>query len=209
VVWEEQSEPVEVNIRFQGQWFDAETGLNYNLFRYYDPDVGRFVSQDPIGLEGGENNYQYAPNPVIWVDPWGLKGVPVVRAWGQISGNSRLFYDVNQTARKPKLANKNKPTLISDRVKKKQAKKRGCNLPNGSMADAHAEVGVIQQAYNKGLTQGAHMDMIVSGKDVCGYCLGDVAAMAEKAGLESLEIYQTASGTILGWIKGMKSLVPI
>ncbi|WP_263263973.1 RHS repeat-associated core domain-containing protein, partial [Pseudomonas sp. RIT-PI-S] len=40
--------------------------------RYYDPEVGRFVTQDPIGLLGGDNLYQYAANPVAWVDPWGL-----------------------------------------------------------------------------------------------------------------------------------------
>ncbi|PWJ72511.1 UNVERIFIED_ORG: RHS repeat-associated protein [Pantoea agglomerans] len=56
----------------QGQYFDAETGLHYNRFRYYDPDAGRFVSQDPIGLAGGVNLYQYAPNPLSWVDPLGL-----------------------------------------------------------------------------------------------------------------------------------------
>jgi len=53
---------------------DQETGLHYNRFRYYDPEVGRFVSQDPIGLAGGVNNYQYAPNPVGWVDEFGLAG---------------------------------------------------------------------------------------------------------------------------------------
>jgi uncharacterized protein RhaS with RHS repeats len=41
---------LEQPFRFQGQLFDEETGLHYNRFRYYDPDVGRFVSQDPIGL---------------------------------------------------------------------------------------------------------------------------------------------------------------
>ncbi len=60
-------------LRFQGQYFDAETGLHYNRFRYYDPDVGRFVTQDPIGLLGGENIYRYAPNPIKWVDPLGLE----------------------------------------------------------------------------------------------------------------------------------------
>ncbi|WP_083953766.1 RHS repeat-associated core domain-containing protein [Thauera butanivorans] len=62
------------NLRFQGQYYDEETGLHYNRFRYYDPDIGRFVSQDPIGLAGGINAYQYAPNPVAWVDPFGLTG---------------------------------------------------------------------------------------------------------------------------------------
>ncbi|QDQ28896.1 RHS repeat protein [Chitinimonas arctica] len=63
-------------LRFQGQYFDAETGLHYNRFRYYDPDVGRFVSNDPIGLAGGDNVYQYAPNPISWIDPLGLAKCP-------------------------------------------------------------------------------------------------------------------------------------
>ncbi|WP_274709110.1 RHS repeat domain-containing protein [Variovorax sp. S12S4] len=61
-------------IRFQGQYFDEETGLHYNRYRYYDPDSGRFVSSDPIRLAGGPNMHQYAPNPVRWVDPRGLAG---------------------------------------------------------------------------------------------------------------------------------------
>ncbi|CAM7334136.1 RHS repeat-associated core domain-containing protein [Enterobacter intestinihominis] len=60
------------NLRMQGQYLDRETGLHYNLFRYYDPDCGRFTQQDSIGLAGGINLYQYAPNALGWVDPWGL-----------------------------------------------------------------------------------------------------------------------------------------
>ncbi len=63
---------IENNIRFQGQYFDSETGLHYNRFRYYDPTCGRFINQDPIGLMGGNNNYLYVPNPTGWVDPFGL-----------------------------------------------------------------------------------------------------------------------------------------
>ncbi|GFZ63336.1 hypothetical protein PSE10C_52440 [Pseudomonas amygdali pv. eriobotryae] len=63
---------VEQNLRFQGQYFDAETGLHYNTFRYYDPEIGRFITQDPIGLLGGFNLYRYTPNPVRWTDPLGL-----------------------------------------------------------------------------------------------------------------------------------------
>jgi RHS repeat-associated protein len=65
-------EEVENNLRFQGQYFDEETGLHYNRHRYYNPSSGQFISQDPIGLLGGVNGYQYAPNPVGWVDPFGL-----------------------------------------------------------------------------------------------------------------------------------------
>ena len=60
-------------IRFQGQFFDSETNLHYNRFRYYDSDVGMFVSRDPIGLLGSSNIFLYAPNPVNFVDPYGLK----------------------------------------------------------------------------------------------------------------------------------------
>ncbi|WP_454708808.1 RHS repeat-associated core domain-containing protein [Delftia acidovorans] len=63
---------VEQPLRFQGQYFDGETGLHYNRFRYYDPVVGRFVHQDPIGLFGGENFYLYGANPMEWIDPAGL-----------------------------------------------------------------------------------------------------------------------------------------
>ncbi|MFJ2545086.1 RHS repeat domain-containing protein [Pseudomonas sp. NPDC087612] len=59
-------------LRFQGQYFDVETGLHYNRYRYYDPGVGRFVGKDPIGFAGGLNVFAYAPNPVEWVDPLGL-----------------------------------------------------------------------------------------------------------------------------------------
>ncbi|WNO61010.1 RHS repeat-associated core domain-containing protein [Rheinheimera sp. MMS21-TC3] len=59
-------------IRFQGQYYDNESGLHYNHFRYYDPETGRFISQDPIGLLGGINHYQYAPNHINWIDPLGL-----------------------------------------------------------------------------------------------------------------------------------------
>ncbi|WP_456291887.1 RHS repeat-associated core domain-containing protein [Pseudomonas sp. AK106] len=59
-------------IRFQGQYHDHETGLHYNRHRYYDPRVGRFISEDPIGYLGGLNIYQYGPNSISWVDPLGL-----------------------------------------------------------------------------------------------------------------------------------------
>ncbi|MCV3264613.1 hypothetical protein OGZ01_27515 [Vibrio harveyi] len=45
---------------------------HYNLARYYDPQIGRFIQSDPLGLLGGTNHYQFAPNPVSWVDPLGL-----------------------------------------------------------------------------------------------------------------------------------------
>ncbi|WP_158248892.1 RHS repeat-associated core domain-containing protein, partial [Pseudomonas sp. FW305-3-2-15-E-TSA4] len=59
-------------LRFQGQYFDAESGLHYNRHRYYDPRLGRYLTPDPVKLAGGLNQYQYVPNPTGWVDPLGL-----------------------------------------------------------------------------------------------------------------------------------------
>ncbi|MES2150245.1 MAG: PAAR-like domain-containing protein [Pseudomonadota bacterium] len=59
-------------LRFQGQYEDTETWHHYNRHRYYDPKNGRYTTQDPIGILGGQNAYLYAPNATIWSDPLGL-----------------------------------------------------------------------------------------------------------------------------------------
>jgi RHS repeat-associated protein len=61
-------------IRMQGQQIDRESGLFYNRHRYYDPQMGRYITQDPIGLNGGINLYGYVGNPNQWIDPLGLLG---------------------------------------------------------------------------------------------------------------------------------------
>ncbi|WP_437627107.1 RHS repeat-associated core domain-containing protein [Sorangium sp. So ce1151] len=64
--------------RFPGQYEDPETGLHYNRYRYYDPDAGRYISPDPIGVFGGLNLYAYGPNPIGWADPMGWYHVMTV-----------------------------------------------------------------------------------------------------------------------------------
>jgi RHS repeat-associated protein len=74
---EEEFNPrnIEQNIRLPGQYHDRETGLYYNLRRYYDSEIGSYINQDPIGLKGGLNKYAYAQhNPVNTSDPLGLFG---------------------------------------------------------------------------------------------------------------------------------------
>ena len=63
--------------RYPGQYEDAETGLYYNRFRYFDPEAGGYISQDPIRLEGGNPTlYGYVGDPNGWVDPSGLQCGP-------------------------------------------------------------------------------------------------------------------------------------
>nr|WP_272921640.1 HYD1 signature containing ADP-ribosyltransferase family protein [Streptomyces sp. SID8354] len=84
-------------LRFPGQYFDAETGLHYNVHRYYDAECGRYLSKDPLGLAPAPNPSAYVENPHTWADPLGLtpctpEGVEVVR--GDDLGS--LFHYTNE-----------------------------------------------------------------------------------------------------------------
>ncbi|RUS67838.1 Putative deoxyribonuclease RhsC [Saezia sanguinis] len=99
ITWKAQSEAfgrtllneqnqITMNLRFPGQYFDQETGIHYNYFRDYSPQIGRYIQRDPIGLNAGVNVYSYVLNtPLKFYDPEGKLNPAAVVGWG-ISGIS-------------------------------------------------------------------------------------------------------------------------
>jgi RHS repeat-associated protein len=70
---------------FPGQYHDSETGLDYNVRRYYDAENGRYISPDPLGLDAAPNNYAYVLNPFTWSDPFGLACTDLGGWYGKLS----------------------------------------------------------------------------------------------------------------------------
>ena len=115
-VWQASAEPyraVEVELdqspcpwRWPGQYEDAETGLYYNRFRYYDPSAGRYISQDPSGVDGGLNLYAYVSDPLVMVDPLGLDwNYVLVDATGKPYYSGRASDNTTEAAVKARHAN--------------------------------------------------------------------------------------------------------
>ncbi|WDU65736.1 DUF6531 domain-containing protein [Pseudomonas poae] len=90
-------------LRFQGQYFDPESGLHYNRHRYYNPDIGRYLTPDPVKLAGGINAYQYVPNPTGWVDPLGLSSCPGVEGCKPTTGLANPIGNARIDERQPVL----------------------------------------------------------------------------------------------------------
>ncbi len=114
VLWQAELDPygtarvapgarIEFNLRFPGHYFDPETGLHYNRFRYYSPELGRYLQSDPIGAAGGLNVYAYPANPLDAVDVLGLncgdaKGAKAGGEGAPHSKSAKLGKDVDDIA---------------------------------------------------------------------------------------------------------------
>lgn len=81
-----EGDPDACPLRFPGQYADAETGLHYNRYRYYDPEAGLYLSPDPLGLSGGMRPYAYCGDPLTFADPLGLAAC----------GSGRAFHSWNE-----------------------------------------------------------------------------------------------------------------
>ncbi len=145
-----------------GQYFDQETKLHYNYFRYYDPSTGRYVTHDPIGLYGGFNTYGYAyQNPLYWID---LFGLDVICEDGVVKPTDPTLLDilkkidekypnkdVNVTSgtRTPEHQERLRPgtgygtngTKVSDHVKDRAADVKVDGVSSSDVADLARELG--------------------------------------------------------------------
>ncbi|MFD5629509.1 RHS repeat-associated core domain-containing protein [Streptomyces sp. NPDC127072] len=88
-------------LRFPGQYHDPESGLHYNYHRYYDPETGRYISVDPLGLEPAPNPYGYVADPVRGIDPFGLSPYTVLYHGSMDWQGTQFALDLSAAARRP------------------------------------------------------------------------------------------------------------
>ncbi|WP_434802470.1 RHS repeat-associated core domain-containing protein [Paracidovorax avenae] len=173
--------------RLQGQQFDEETGLHYNRYRYYDPASGRFVSEDPIGLKGGDNLFIYASNASTWIDPLGLAataGSLANRAQNLPASSRPNTVAVIRHKDGTITAGRNQGGQMNDEVSNKLK-----DIPQNSYSGECAEVNAIARAKNKGRSlEGAVITVVdvrgkgsVSGKHGKPKCPCDVCSELLKA----------------------------
>ncbi|CAM4021328.1 RHS repeat-associated protein [Paracidovorax anthurii] len=105
-------EAVRFDLRYPGQVWDEETGLSYNLHRYYDAGTGRYIQADPIGLDGGWNRFVYVnANPLLKIDPVGLCPlclIPALPYVGEVAVIAGAWW-ASQNIYQEKTPNRGKP----------------------------------------------------------------------------------------------------
>jgi len=187
------------DIRFAGQWYDRETGLHYNRFRYYDPTTGDYLSPDPIGLTGGTRIYGYVQNPTAWTDPFGLEGCKKLTNLENKVGADKTFSQ-NEAGKTYRSGNSpaNDPTGYTAEVQRRAQELKNMDLPvpydgpptngfldnqvPGSSACSHAELKPI-------IAEG--QDYAKVSKAPCAHCQDLIGAEAQARGspivLDSIE----------------------
>ncbi|MEQ6340053.1 cytidine deaminase-like fold-containing protein, partial [Escherichia ruysiae] len=127
----------------------------------------------PIGLAGGLNLYQYAPNPLGWIDPLGLATVDVT-----FEMNGEIFTGSNPTERTPRGGGKTLP---------------GLGYPNNDRYSMHAEIDAMMKAHDKGMRGGKGV-LTVEGLPVCDFCKRSLKNMAQHLGLEDFTVHEKSTG---------------
>ncbi|AVS78866.1 sugar-binding protein, partial [Paracidovorax avenae] len=147
------------DIRFQGQQFDAETGLHYNRFRYYDPMLGQYVTQDPIGLHGGINKFLYPSSPQSNFDALGLVDLNLfnsseaIKSYADKVPKNSSVYQVGAHGNPTLIVDENhkvvSPADLASRIKKDPKYKEGMPVELLSCNTGKDKDGYAQQLANE------------------------------------------------------------
>jgi len=166
----------------------AEAVLGLKGLQQDAGDIGIPTANDPLTTEqnpaphglSNEDAARWAKDRTEYRDPLKVVAKSVV--------NNSHYLGTNPMARSQEAKDQNKASVVADHVAAKKRKYTVVFPPNGNMADAHAELEVIQKAYENNDTQGQDMVMTVLGKKVCRHCTDDIPLAAERVGLKSLTI---------------------
>ncbi|MBD9680849.1 hypothetical protein IB274_29380 [Pseudomonas sp. PDM18] len=122
--------------------------------------------------------------------------MPAAKAPVTVTAEGSVGGKVFQAARSTIVADPNKPTLIANLIPPEK--------PNSTMANAHAEIAVVQRSYDVGLNQGQNMSIIVRGERACSYCTlsNNLLAATERSGLNSLTLVEAETARIFTWVRG-------
>jgi RHS repeat-associated protein len=162
---------IEQPLRLAGQYADAGTGLHYNTYRYYDPDVGRFITQDPIGALGGENLYAFAPNTSRWADPRGLN----LADWRLFDSSGQLMDSgSNATPDKGASSIPGRTGDTEQKILSALEEKHGANL-EGSRLEIESKTTFIRK--------GGRTLPVPGGMAPCNYCDAAMEQFSKKHGM--------------------------
>ena len=147
---------------YQGQYLDTETELAYNRFRYYSPESGTYVSQDPIGLHGGFNVYSYVKDINSWADALGLSDIFIFgNSSGPANARPRVMGDNGRM--------KGDITVTDGNVSAQSVDPDSGVWPQGKSATTDLDSGLTGQVHKVGdadLPKG--LGMVADGADVGG-----------------------------------------
>ncbi len=166
-----------------------------SLFRYYDPAIGRFITQDPLGVLGGENLYVYAPNPISWVDPTGLSPSKLLAAAMGKAGNTvPPGYAAHHLIPTNVI---NKSSLIQE------AMMRGIYSPNGTTNElalpiTSAEALATGKPLHSGGHLGSYYDAARSRLMVAEQKIGNLSAASDKELLKKIGAVERSMRMSLG-----------